>query len=357
MMKLNRIFVRMPNWLGDAVMATAFVRMLRRTYPKAFIALGGRPKVEDLFENNPDINAFIPIEDHGLGLLSGAMRLRKHKFDVGFVLPNSFRVALQMRLAGIPKRVGYGRDGRNFLLTDLVEATPEVLELHMVDYYAHLLDTFTNLEAQPRELVLEPGTEAIAEAEAIIRSEKLDSRMIVGLCPGAAFGTAKRWLPENFARVAEYVAEKYDAVPVITGAPNEQDVMHEVARLAQCETVVLDQGHSLQTIIALMGQFALFVTNDCGAMHLAAARGVPIVAIFGPTIHENTSPYTPYARLLRAKGVDCEDNPCMRRHCPNSHLCMKSVTPEMAFGAIDALLNADTHTTEISIETNGTETK
>ncbi len=353
MMNPKRIFVRVPNWLGDAVMATPFVRILRRTYPKAFIALGGRAKVEAVFANNPDINAFIPIEDHGLSLLTGAMRLRKHTFDLGFVMPNSFRVALQLRLAGIPNRVGYARDGRNYLLTDRIEATADVMGMHMVDYYSHLLKDFTNLDAQPRELVLEPGTDAIAEAEAIIRSENLSGKMLVGLCPGAAFGTAKRWLPENFARVAEYVSEKYDAIPVITGAPNERDVMKEVAYLAKCETVVMDKGQPLQTIIALMGQFALFVTNDCGAMHLAAARGVPIVAVFGPTIHENTSPYTPYARLLRVKDVDCKDNPCMRRHCPNAHLCMKSVTPEMVFAAIDALLNADTHTTEISIETNG----
>ncbi|MFW6286911.1 MAG: lipopolysaccharide heptosyltransferase II [Candidatus Sumerlaeota bacterium] len=332
----KRIFVRAPNWVGDAVMATPFLRILRRTFPQAHITVGARGIIGTVFENNPDIDERWKLGDRELKIFSAAREARRRHFDLGFLLPNSFRAALMLRLAGIARRVGFKTDGRNFLLTDRVEATPGTLSGHLVDYYTSLLAEFTDLDAQPRELVLIPAPDAVADSKALLEKHGISDRRLVGICPGAAFGTAKRWTPEGFARVADHVSEKYNARPVIVGAPNESDVMNEVAGLAQCETTVLDRDYPLRTMIAMMSRFEVFVTNDCGAMHVAAGRGAPIVAIFGPTHDENTAPYHPRAKVIRASSLDCADNPCGRRHCPKEHECMRKVEADTVCAAVDA---------------------
>ena len=342
---MNRILVKSVNWVGDAVMVTPFLRVLRRTFPEAHVTLLARPSVADVFEANPDVDR-LWVGDERVSLRRFreiAARIRRERFDLGIALPNSSRSALLLALGRARRRLGYKRDGRGWLLTDGVEPTPEMLNVHEVEYYIHLLRRFGDVDAHPRELVVPPGKGTDRHVHEALEKHGLDAapaegRPLVGLCPGAAYGTAKRWLPDRFAAVADHVAERWNAQSVVVGAPSERAVGDEVARLAKCAPVVLSGTIPLRVSIALLDQLSLFITNDCGSMHLAAARGLPLVAIFGPTNPTNTAPYHRDAVILQHPDVTCVDNPCGRRDCPREHVCMTSIPVEEVARAADRLL-------------------
>jgi heptosyltransferase-2 len=159
-------------------------------------------------------------------------------------------------------------------------------------------------------------------------------RPIVGMSPGAAFGSAKRWLPERFAAVADYVAQHYQAQVVAVGSKGERPICEEVARRAKTPVAVLSGLFPLRGVIALCGRLRLFVTNDSGNMHIAAARATPIVAIFGPTDWRITAPYHPGAIIVRS---DTPCAPCLLRECPpgHDHECMRAVTVDNVIAAVD----------------------
>jgi len=340
---VNRIFVKSVNWVGDAVLVTPALRALRRAFPRAHITLLARPWVADVFEANPDIDRLWTAEESKSfrRFREIAARMRREAFDLGIALPNSFGSALLMAMGRVKRRVGYRRDGRGFLLTDAVAVTPEILKVHQVDYYLHLLRGICDVDAQPRELVVPAAPDADLHVRRVLRDAGVGEdnrseggRPLVGLSPGATFGSAKRWLPERFAAVADYVAQKYAAQVVIAGSKGESAVAKDVARRAKSRVVVLCGLFPLRGVIALCDHLRLLVTNDSGNMHIAAARGVPIVAIFGSTDWVTTAPYHPRAIIVR-RATPCA--PCLLRHCPPEleHACMESVTVEDVIEAVD----------------------
>lgn len=340
MKRHTRIIVKSVNWVGDAVMVTPALGVLRRGFPDARITLLARPSVADVFLANPDVDdLWVADERGGMGpFLKLAGRIRRGRFDLGIALTNSFGSALLLRLGGVKRRVGYDRDGRRLLLTDPVPVTPESLAGHEVEYYIRLLGGLCPIGVPPRQLVVPPTPEAEAEARVVIQRYKLESdgAPLVGLCPGAAYGTAKRWAPERYAQVAEHLVKHWGARVAIVGAPSERDVAQEIVRESRVPVAALSGEFPLRVLIALLGRMRLFVTNDCGAMHLAAARDVPIVAIFGPTKSENTGPYHPRAHIVRANELACPDHPCMRHDCPREHACMANVSVRDVTHAVDA---------------------
>jgi len=330
---VKKIFIKSVNWVGDAVMVTPAIRAVRRAFPQAQITLLARPGIAEVFEGNPDIDRLWVGDERGSfrRFREIVARMRHERFDWGLSLPNSFAAALLLYLGGVKQRVGYGRDGRGFLLTDVVKPTREILSVHEVEYYLNLLHGVCDVSQQERKLILEPPPTAEAQARRVLEESGLADAVrqghpLVGICPGAAHGTAKRWLPERFAEVSDRLAERWGARGVVVGAPNEREVGQQVAAAAQHPITVLSGQFPLRTLIALIGHFRLFLTNDCGSMHLAAARNVPLVAVFGPTKDENTAPYHPDARIVRSAKVDCPDHPCMQRHCKREHQCMTSVS-------------------------------
>lgn len=336
---MKRIFIKSVNWVGDSVLTTPTLRAVRRTFPQAEITLMARPWVADVFEANTDIDRLWRSDENKSAYFFRkiAERIRHERFDLGIALPNSLGSALLMAMGGIRRRVGYRRDGRGLLLTDAVDVTPEILEKHQVEYYLNLMGKFCDVAAQSRDLNVPVAKGADEHLAQVLRQMGVGEKAgapLVALSPGAAFGTAKRWLPDRFAAVADYVATRYDAEVVVVGSKGERPVCEEVARHAKTRVAVLCGLFPLRGMIALCDHARLFITNDSGNMHVAASRGVPIIAIFGSTDWVTTAPYHPKAIIVRH---DTPCAPCLLRHCPpeRGHECMKSVTVDDVIEAVD----------------------
>jgi heptosyltransferase-2 len=303
-----KILIRATNWIGDAVMSLPAIRAVRERFPAAEIVVLARPWVADLYSREAGVSRIIRYPGRSLGLIRA---LRAERFESAILLQNAFEAALVARLAGIPRRIGYNRDGRGWLLTDaLAVPLPGEIARHERFYYLELLRRAGLIERLP-------------ECAAIrLTGWETEPGETIGISPGAAYGNAKRWLPERFAEAALRLG---GAVTIFGSA----------AERALCETVAeriragggtarnLAGETTLAEFIAQAAACRLFLTNDSGAMHIASALGVPTVTVFGATDHTTTGPTGPLARVVR-EPVDC--SPCLLRECHIDHRCMTRVT-------------------------------
>jgi heptosyltransferase-2 len=326
---VSRLLVVAPNWLGDAVMALPALADVRRAMPDADIVVSARPSVAPLFAMVDGVST------SGLTLTSGA-GLQGRGPDTALLLPNSFHSAFTAARAGIPERWGYRTDWRGRLLTRAVEKPRGV---HQVEYYQHLTRAlgFPSGPPVPRVTVSE---HARAAARAALRDQGwTGDGPFVTLAPGAAYGGAKRWPPEYFAELARTLAA--DGVPsAIVGSAADAPTRTElIAALGSGVGVVDLVGRTdLSTLAGVLSLSRACVSNDSGAMHLAAAVGVPVVAIFGPTNEVATAivssdradPRPPTSVLIH----DVWCRPCMLRECPLDHACMRGVEPARAAAAV-----------------------
>lgn len=334
---LNRIAVRCPNWVGDTVMATPVLACLRDAFPSAEITAVGRRSSRAILERNPHIDNLWTIQDHGLmNLVTLSQQIRKASFDAVILLPNSVRSALPFALAGVQQRIGYARSGRSLLLTNPVPLTAYHARCHQVAYYLDLL-TELGIEAVDdslKHLVLLPTEQARQSIAALLQQRNLENKFLVAIVPGAAYGSAKCWLPERYAQLADELVERYQAEVLLVGSPSEIPLCNEVETL--CTKAIHNFGAEvdLPGLIALCERVNVFVTNDSGSMHIAAAMGTPLVAIFGATDPGISSPFSENARIIEdIKGCGCKIAPCYQRICPTDHECMKAVTvPDVLAG-------------------------
>ena len=314
----SKILVRATNWVGDAVMSLPALRAIRARYPGAEIVVLAKPWVADLYSRERFADRVILYTPRTLAeKLKFAWKLRRERFDHAILLQNAFEAALVARVAGIPQRTGYNRDGRGWLLTRAV-AVPKKGEIPAHERYYYL------------ELLRRAGI--IDEIPPVdwIRLEGLSPRKdnVVGISPGAAYGTAKRWLPESFAETAVRLAREFGASVTVFGTKDERQLCEEVAAAIARQGIVVNNCAGTTTLaefIDLAAACKVFITNDSGAMHIASAAGTPMVAIFGATDHIGTGPTGPVARIIR-EPVDCA--PCLKRECPIDHRCMTRVTPD-----------------------------
>jgi heptosyltransferase-2 len=266
------------------------------------------------------------------GKLRVASELRARRFDAAILLQNAFDAALIAFLSGIPRRAGYATDGRRLLLTNPVSVTRETMALHETEYYLALLSALGVPRPEKpalRLLVTEEERSAIASR---LASEGVKpGTPLVGINPGATFGSAKRWFPERFAEVADALSAEWGASVVLLGSPKESPLSDAIGAAMKRKPVKLTGRTTVREMMALLARCSFLVTNDSGPMHIAAALGTPLTAIFGPTEWRRTSPLTDRARLVRAEGVPCA--PCKRRECDRQPLCMLGVTPKMVIDA------------------------
>jgi heptosyltransferase-2 len=317
-----KILVRATNWIGDAIMSLPALRALRQRFPDAEITVLAKPWVAALYEGEHAINQVIPL---GGGRWQTARQLRKHRFDLAVLFPNSFESAAQIFLAGARRRVGYARDGRSILLTSAI-AIPQEGEVprHERYYYLELLRRAGLIESLPEitEIRLDGMEEARERGRQLFRTGGIDAP-VIGVSPGAAFGTAKRWLAERFAESAAILARRIGGSVAIFGSAAERPLCEQIA--AVCGGENLAGSTTLREFIDMTAACAFFLSNDSGAMHIAAAVGVPSVTVFGPTDETATGPSGPLARIVR-EPVDCA--PCKLRECPIDHRCMTRVPVE-----------------------------
>jgi len=335
------LLVRATNWLGDAVMTTPALAGLREALPEARIVLLAKPLVSELFQHHPDVDEVMVYERPGrhegaLGRLRLGGELRHRRFDGALLLQNAFDAALIAFLGRIPERAGYPTDGRRFLLTLPVPFPPGIIERHEVEYYLCLLDGLGIPRPVPAALkltVTEDEKEAMARRIASLGIGR--GAPIVAINPGATYGSAKRWYPDRFAAVAETLSADWSARVVIIGSTAEAPLAGEIEASMRIPAVNLAGQTSVRELMALLSLSSFLVTNDSGPMHIGAALGVPLVAIFGPTDWRRTSPWSSLAKVVRVE-VDC--SPCRLRVCDRGHECMLGVTPGMVVDAARQLL-------------------
>jgi heptosyltransferase-2 len=332
---VKRILVRGTNWIGDAVLTTPALMAIRKGFPQAKIALLVKPAIAELLHHHPAVDEIVLYRDPGPhaglgGKLTLARLLRRGRYDLAILLQNAFEAAAITALAGIPNRYGYATDGRSLLLTHRVPLTPKIRRKHQAHYYLELLRPLgIPVEPEPPMLRTTPGEDA--EAIEHLRAFGVDPmKVLIGLNPGSIYGTAKRWLPERFAEVADRVAAEHGGVVLIFGGRGEEELGAAIAGMMTVPTLVLSGRTTVRRLMALIKQCRLFITNDTGPMHIATAFGVPTVAIFGPTDPATTSPFGSRHELVRYP-VDC--SPCLLRECPIDHRCMQGISVEMVRAA------------------------
>ena len=326
--EIKKLLVRAPNWIGDAVMATPTLSALRERFKEAEITLLAKPAVAALLERHPDVDRVWvycdPGEHAGLGgFFRLARALRRERFDLAFLFQNAFEAALLAALAGIPERAGYAADGRRFLLTRFLSR--KEAPVHQRDAYLFLMNLWGGVR-QARRPSLKVTEEEKRRARVRLESHGISgSDLLAGINPGAAYGSAKRWLPVRFAAVADRLSERHGAKIVIFGGPAEVAVAEQVADEMKRPAVILAGKTGVREAMALISECGLFITNDSGPMHIASAFDVPLVAIFGPTNPAATSPAGLYDRWVQNK-VECA--PCTHRECPIDHRCMEGMSVE-----------------------------
>ena len=338
----GKILIRSTNWIGDAIMTTPAVRTIRQNFPDSDITLLALPWVADVFAACQHVDHIFVFDKNGRhqghrGKLRLAADLRAENFDLTILLQNAFEAALITTLARIPIRAGYTTDGRGLLLTHGVRKHPDIGSKHQVHYYQEML---RGLGLQPGpdvlELFLEPS--AIQEAEALLDKALQGKDVpIIGLNPGAAYGPAKRWPVRKYGELGRRLAKAADGLILIFGTEADQVAAAEISAAAGDQLLDLTGKTSLALALALIDRCHVFVTNDSGLMHVAAALRTPLVAIFGSTNYVATGPYSDKATIIR-KPLDC--SPCMKTHCPKDHFqCMEQITVDEVAQATLHFLN------------------
>ena len=326
--------MRATNWLGDAVMTTPALTAVRATFPQAEIVLLANPLVSQLFAYHPAVDRVIVFDRKGrhsglIGRLRLAQQLRCERFDLALILPNSFDSALIPWLARIPQRLGKASDGRSLLLSGRYAEPLRGEPQHEVCYYLELVRHFGTEGAEPvPRLFTTPEEDACAEA--VLTARGYGGRPLLGINAGASFGSAKRWYPERFAETARRLADEWGADVLLFGGPDEVPLVAEIEQGLAGDCLNLAGRTTVRELMALIKRCSFFITNDSGPMHIAAAFGVPLVAIFGPTDHAGTAPFTELAAVVRSP-VDCA--PCKLRTCPTDHACMRGVTVNQVLDA------------------------
>jgi heptosyltransferase II len=300
-----RILIELPSWLGDAVMVTPAIENLINFHKKSEIILIGPAISIEVFKNHPKVSNIYTLDKKYYLLYLLAIELGK--FDKYFSFRNSirsniFKFFIKSKLKFIYKRKG-------------------LQNLHQVEKYNEFIN---------RSLKTSYPTGSLSiYSESFLKksfTNKTKNKPMLGISPGASFGDAKRWYPEEFAIVAAALSNQYDVT--ILGGPNEAEIAMDIEKLLLKKGVTNYQNlvgtTNISELIHLISNFDLFITGDSGPMHIAASFQVPTVSIFGPTQSEETSQWNNQKSIVLKKNLDCQ--PCMKRVCPlKHHNCMKMI--------------------------------
>lgn len=339
----TRILIRGANWVGDAIMTTPVIRAVRKNFPKAEVFILVKPWVAPVFHNNPFVDKVLIYDDKGRykkgwGTIRLAKDLRQYHFDLAVLMQNAFEAALITFLGGISERLGYDTDARGMLLNRCIKLDPKLKRVHLIDYYRGILKD-GGLHDDGGTLDLFISDSERREAEKTLQESGIDtSKPVIAINPGATGGTAKRWFPDRFAELSAKLAEHFDVKVLIFGGPGDNALGDEISGLSGNVCLNLAGKTNLSQAFALIEQCSLFITNDSGLMHAAAALGINQVAIIGSTNHITTPPSNPNSRIVRVP-VHC--SPCMKPVCRyDHHQCMDSICVDMVFKEAVALMES-----------------
>ncbi len=337
---IKHLLIRSASRIGDAALTTPAVRAIRKNFPNAQISLLAKPWVSPIFENSPHVDEIILFDGKGRHKGLGRMRLSKelkpHGFDAAVLLESAVDAAVITLLAGIPVRIGYKKEARTLLLTHPVPFDPETSRMHKIHHYQRIL-TGAGLRLDGDELDLYVGEKDRRKAESTLRAHRVTpADRVIGVNPGATFGNAKCWFPERFAQLSKKLQEKYNATIIVFGAPGEEALGKEIARVVGKDCINLCGNTTLGEVFALIERCDAFFSNDSGLMNIAAALAVPQIAIFGSTNHVTTSPLSPTGYVLR---VPMSCSPCFKTDCPKEHHnCMKAISVDMVLDMAEIVI-------------------
>jgi heptosyltransferase-2 len=347
----QKILIRGVNWIGDAVLTVPAIRAIRNTFPEAHITLLVKPWVAEIFKENPDIDEIILYSDSFKGLKGKfkiAKLLRAKKFDKAILLQNAFDAALISWLARIPERIGYKRDYRSLLLTKAVPVNSDILNQHQIRYYLDLLRLIDIETIEINPYIYLTDDERLWARNLISSSLPDHNLPLIGINPGATYGSAKRWPSERFADLTIKVINELNGRIIIFGSESEVEIANEIIteinklkiklKIEKKGSRILTMSGktSLRELAALISECDAFITNDSGPMHMSSALHVPIVAIFGSTNKTATGPFGQGHKII-SKDLPCA--PCMKRECPEKHLkCMTEITADEVFAALQEVL-------------------
>ncbi len=337
--EFQNIIVRMPNWLGDAVMATPLLADLKERWPEANLTamcqggvgnlLKGNPYVDEIFTFTKS-NAFIPRQKNR----DLVARLRQGKYDLGILLPNSFSSAWLLWRGEVRSRIGFASDCRRFLLTEAITFPHERGKEHLVITYKRLLAPLGIPLSSTHPRLFVTGQEKHAAQQILRQYHVPEGASLVGINPGAAYGSAKCWLPERFREVISRLAARPNTFIICFADAIGADLVHTICQEMPPNVINLAAATNLRELIALIEQCTVFLTNDSGPMHIAAALKTPLVTLFGSTNEIATGPYG-HGEIIH-KHVEC--SPCYKRTCPIDFRCMTRITTDEVYTALTRYL-------------------
>ncbi len=329
----------MPNWIGDFVMALPVLMDLRNSFKEAQITAMCKAPLGDLLREDPTVD-----EIFSFSKISGFSRrlerrdviekLRKGQYDLGVLLTNSFSSAWLFWQGNVKNRVGFEGNWRRLLLSHPLTFPGNRKKQHLVTTYKNLLTPLDiAISATAPRLIL--TEREIAEARSLLENYGISkNNLIVGINPGAAYGSAKCWLPERFREVTEKMLTHENVSIVYFGDPITAALVKDICRGFSSRVVNLAGMTSLRELVSLIGVCDVLLTNDSGPMHIADALNVPLVALFGSTNEITTGPYR--SKNVIHKHVSC--SPCHLRVCPIDFRCMKEIQAEEVYEEICKIL-------------------
>ncbi len=339
--EVGTLAVRCPNWVGDIVMATPVFECLRRNLPGTRLVGVLRRSAHGIVRDSPWFDDLVDGNDKSwASFWRMRHQLRVLSPDAAIILTNSVRSALTLRLSGIRKIYGYRRQWRDLLLTGGPAPSRnghEIVPLPMGEYYLEICRWLgLDLPAQPKPMLF-LGAELQRRGAALLAQYGIaGDEFVVGLNPGASFGSSKCWPAEHFAELAELCQKTFHARVILFCGPGEEDIAQAI--LARTRAEIIDTRADridLEMLKPLVKRCNLFITNDTGPRHYAVAFDVPVVVLMGPTDPRYTNANLERTRIVR-KELDC--SPCHRRVCPRQHECMRDIRPAEVLAAAERLV-------------------
>jgi heptosyltransferase-2 len=312
--------------VGDTILSYPTVQQLKTLFPHSHLAILVSSPLVELWKTFPFVNEIIPFQKKlGIGSfledLNIGKSLKGRNFDLAVILPRSFRSAFQIYLAHIPIRIGYQDEGRSFFLTHGIHRTKKILGSHRVHYFQKLIEPLGKIESFPTPRIFLREEDRRWAEQMLKDLELANGRPLIGMNPGATYGVAKCWNPGRFGELGKRLREKWKSNLLLFGKEEEKSIAEETQQ--QNGGIDLTGKTNLLQLAALLERCHLLITNDTGTMHVAAAVGTPVVALFGSTDPSVTGPWGDGHVVVR-KDLPC--SPCLKRNCSTDHRCMELIT-------------------------------
>ena len=331
----TNILIRVPNWLGDSMMATPTVGSVKKMFPKSRLSILGKSVFTDFWKNFPGVDDFIVYEKGLRGFWNNVSRLKRAKIDAALVMPGSFSSAFSLFAAEIPVRIGWGGEGRDLFLTHVVPH-PNPRQKHLVWEYLELARKgfdVSGIAGKTAQLQVPVTKDAERELRRVWNDNGVSGKAFIALAPGATYGEAKRWpLPYWKELIGKLLKERKESILILGGLEEEtylKPLLEAGGNSKENGRLHLLAGRTSPMILAAMlAHCKILITNDTGPMHVAAAAGTPTVALFGSTSPTWTRPFGIGHEVIYHQ-VEC--SPCFQRTCPIGYLCLNKISVEEVF--------------------------